>query len=86
MHKSSITYAENGRCMYKISDEFSRVAVRDLNMHDVHLFATHKYRTCALFNVDYAMEDYMSVMSRVTHVRTLINAFTHTHIYIYIHI
>jgi len=72
--------------MYQISDEFSLVAVRNLNMHDVHLFATHKYRTCALFNVDYAMEDYMSVMSRVTHVRTLTRSHTHIYIHIYIYI
>jgi len=54
---NQVTYAKNGRCMYQINDEFSRVAVRDLNMRDVHLLATHKVRTCASFNVDYAMED-----------------------------
>jgi hypothetical protein len=47
-------------CIRYISDEFSRVAVRDLNVRDVHLLATHKLRTYALFKVEYGMEDYLS--------------------------
>jgi hypothetical protein len=62
---NEVRYAKKGRCMYQISDEFSRVAVRDLNVRYVHLVATHKLRTYALFKVEYGMEDYLSCVTDV---------------------
>jgi hypothetical protein len=62
---NEVRYAKKGRCMYQISDQFSRVAVRDLNVRDVHLLATHKLRTYALRKVEFGMEDYLSCVTDV---------------------
>ena len=62
---NEVRYKKKGRCMYQISDEFARVARRDLNIRDVHVLATHKLRTYALFKVEFGMEGYLACMTDV---------------------
>jgi predicted RNA-binding protein (virulence factor B family) len=64
---NEVRYAKKGRCMYQnqISDEFARVETRDLNERDVHVLATHKLRTYALFKVEFGMEGYLACVTDV---------------------
>jgi hypothetical protein len=45
---NEVRYAKKGRCTYQISEEFARIASRDVSVRNVHVLATHKLRTYAL--------------------------------------
>ena len=49
----------------QISEEFARMASRDVSVRNVHVLATHKLRTYALFKNEFGMEDYLACMTDV---------------------